>query len=99
MSGDYEFHSKLTIEEMLPLVNAVGPWVWHFRDSDSEGFYLTTSADQGKTRLRISEHGAGYLFEITLYPSEQRALARDALHEIVRHKILPAIHATEVRAI
>ena len=99
MTGDYKFECRLTVEDMLPVLNSVGPWIWHFRDSDSEGFYLITSSDEGKTKLRIIEESPGYLLEITFYPTDTRPASRETLDDVLLKKLLPAIGAHQIRAV
>ena len=83
----------------MPILNAAGPWTWHFRDRDSEGFYWVTSSDNGRTRLRIYEEDSGFILEITLYPSDTRTMTREALRDIVGRRLLPSIGARNIREV
>ena len=96
--GTYTFQSELTLDDMLPILNAAGPWKWQFRDSDTKGFYLVADTGPDLPSVRIFEDPSPYIIHIRRWPDGPPALSRAALRDLLVDQLLPAVHARHVRA-
>ena len=97
--GTYRFSCSLGLEAILPILNNAGPWVWSFRDSDTEGFYLVTHAPPGKTKIKITGEGTDFQIDVFRYTDDPVAAPSELVHGIILKSLLPAVGATDVRAV
>ena len=96
--GTYCFSCESSLESMLPILNDKGPWLWSFRDSDSERFYLITHAPPRRTKIKITGESPNYCVDITRYPNDPAAAPSEEVHGTMLKSLLPGVGATAVRA-
>jgi hypothetical protein len=96
----YAFESPLTIDQMLPPLQAAGPWKWEVRDSDSLGEYVGCWPDfKGPVKVRILKDEGTFVLEVMyLERSTTNQFTRQEIEDVIQQKVLPAVQAKNVRA-
>lgn len=106
-SWAYDFACGRSLEDLLALFNAAGPWSWQLRDGEAYGEYLNVRPLDG-VRVRVHAYPqAGGLGTFTglrekgfsaLLEARDGAAARDAIDGVFR-TLLEKAGATEITPI
>ena len=85
------FSSRMTLAEMLDILQRDSGWDWRLGDNDVWGDYLRCLLPDRSLKLRLFQDDGRFVVHVS-----PRSLSWDAAFELVSERVLPTVGAAEL---